>query len=275
MNLVFKENQTFIEFYETNKESFMNRLMENGRNLFDSIAGIDNSIDEEYILRSAETIVDLLNREDEFGLVLHAKDHGRKWAELEFELILKLDWIQTLRKTYWDYLYNYYDHIEISKKEIFEMERQVNFTLDSYIKHFSASFSEYTSYLISAQNELIDDLNVPVIPLSNEIAILPIIGMVDTRRAKNIQFKVLEEIYKQNIKYIILDLSGVSYMDTAVLSHLFNIVNGIRIQGCKTILTGVRPEITNTIVELGIDLNGKVETKGTLQQALNDLNVLS
>ncbi len=64
-------------------------------------------------------------------------------------------------------------------------------------------------------------------------------------------------------------------MDTAVLSHLFNIINGIRIQGCQTVLTGVRLEITNTIVKLGKELNGKFETKSTLQQALRDLNVIS
>ncbi|WP_428910422.1 ATP-binding protein [Niallia sp. Krafla_26] len=275
LNLIYQENQSFTEFYEANKEMFMKQLLENGRSLFDSIAEIESSsINEEYILQSAQKVISYLNDDDEFGLILHAKEHGRTWAEMELELILKLDWIQTIRKTYWDYLYNYYEHLEISKKEIFEVERKVNFTLDSFIKHFSASYSEYNAYLISAQNELIDDLNVPVIPLSPEIAILPIIGMVDTKRAKNIQYKVLEEIYKQNLKFIVLDLSGVSYMDTAVLTHLFNIVNGIRIQGCKTVLTGVRPEITNTIVELGIELNGKVETKGTLQQAIKDLNLV-
>lgn len=61
-------------------------------------------------------------------------------------------------------------------------------------------------------------------------------------------------------------------MDTAVVGHLFKIVNGISIQGCKAIITGIRPEITNTMVELGIALHEKVETRGTLQQALEEYN---
>ncbi|PKR83678.1 hypothetical protein CWO92_17990 [Heyndrickxia camelliae] len=119
---------------------------------------------------------------------------------------------------------------------------------------------------------MIEDLNVPIIPLTDSMAILPIIGMVDTKRAKNIQLRVLEQIHKQELKHVIIDLSGVAYLDTGVLSHLFNIINGIRIQGCNAVLTGIRPEITNSIVELGIDLHEKVETKGTLKQAISEYN---
>ena len=61
-------------------------------------------------------------------------------------------------------------------------------------------------------------------------------------------------------------------MDTAVVGHLFKIVNGIGIQGCKATITGIRPEITNTMVELGIALDEKVETRGTLQQAIEEYN---
>ncbi|MHC0039405.1 ATP-binding protein [Pseudoneobacillus sp. C159] len=271
LNLQYVENQTFSDFYEENKKSFMELLKEQGKGLFDHILGI-KEIDSEYVINSADQIVTLLNAADEFGLVLHAKEHGKNWAKSDLELFLKLEWFQSLRKTYWDFQYNYSIHQEISIKEVFEIERLINYNLDTYIKHFSASFSEYKSFLIEAQNELIDDLNVPIIPMSDTMAILPIIGTVDTRRAKVIQLSVLEQIHQQNIKYIIIDLSGVTFLDTGVLNHLFKIINGIRIQGCEAVLTGVRPEITNTIVELGIELNGKVATKGTLKQAIQDYN---
>lgn len=271
LNLPYVENQTFSDFYTHNKESFMELLRAQGKTLFEHINGVKH-IDEQYVLNSAHQIVTLLNEADEFGLVMHAKEHGKTWAKLELELIVKLEWFQTVRKCYWDFLFNYYNNIDISKKDFFEIERNINFNLDTYVTHFSSSYSEYKSFLIEAQNELIEDLIVPIIPLTDTMAILPIIGMVDTKRAKHIQLKVLERIYQQHISYIIIDLSGVSYMDTAVLNHLFNIINGIRIQGCEAVLTGVRPEITNTIVELGIDLHAKVSTKATLQQAIQDYN---
>ena len=200
---------------------------------------------------------------------MHAKESGKHWAKYELDLILKLEWFQSIRKVYWDFLYNYYEHKGITQKDLFELERKVNHNIDSLIKHFAASYTEYKDYLINAQNELIEDLNVPIIPLTDSMAVLPVVGTVDTKRARCIQQNVLEQIYQNNIKRIIIDLSGVTYMDTAVLGHLFNIISGIRIQGCKATLTGVRPEITNTIVELGIELHEKVDTMGTLKQAIH------
>ncbi|WP_062048283.1 STAS domain-containing protein [Bacillus sp. JCM 19034] len=272
LNLMFEENQEFKEFYLTNQKKFADLLSEEGSSVFERMKET-NDFDNQFLLAATHKIILLLNDTDEYGLIMHAKEHGRNWAELNLELILIMEWFQTFRKLYWDFIYNYYENKQVEHKEFFELERLVNYKLDTYLKHFASSFSEYTQQVILSQNELIDDLSVPIIPISNEMAILPIVGSVDTRRAKNIQLKSLEQIHKQNFQHIIIDLSGVAYMDTGVLDHLFNIVNGIRIQGCQTVLTGIRPEITNTIVELGIDLHEKVETKGTLQQAIADYNV--
>lgn len=269
--LVYEEKQTFQEFYLTNKELFNELLRNEGKALWDNIqeaVNEDNNFDGNFILNSSHKVVSLLNETDEYGLVLHAKEQGKNWAKLDLDLIIVMEWFQNLRKLYWDFLYNYYKNKPIEQTTFFELERNVNFKLDSYVKHFSSSFSEYKNDVLQSQSQLIEDLNVPIIPLTDTMAILPIIGMVDTRRAKKLQIKVLQQIFEQQIKHVIIDLSGVAYLDTAVLGHLFNIVNGIRIQGCKAVLTGIRPEITNTIVELGIDLHDKVETKGTLQQAI-------
>lgn len=272
LGLQYMENQDFAEFFTQNNDQFNNLLMSQGKELFESIKK-STHINEESLLQSANRIVSLLNETNEHGLILHAKEDGRNWAKYNLELILILEWFQMLRKLYWDFLYNYYNHVELSKKEFFELERKVNFNLDSYLKHFSASFSEYKNELLRSQREVIDDLTVPVIPLSDSMAILPVVGTIDTHRAKKIQEKVLVQIYELRIKHLIIDLSGVAYMDTAVVAHLFKIINGIRIQGCKAIITGIRPEITNTIVELGIELHEKVETRGTLKQAIEEYNL--
>lgn len=268
LNLTYKEGQNFSEFFEVNKQRFINILQSQAQDIFNHIQSVE-VIDEEYINEHLRKIVRLLNEFDEFGLVMHAKESGKHWAKYELDLILKLEWFQSIRKVYWDFLYNYYEHKGITQKDLFELERKVNHNIDSLIKHFAASYTEYKDYLINAQNELIEDLNVPIIPLTDSMAVLPVVGTVDTKRARCIQQNVLEQIYQNNIKRIIIDLSGVTYMDTAVLGHLFNIISGIRIQGCKATLTGVRPEITNTIVELGIELHEKVDTMGTLKQAIH------
>ncbi|WP_164985198.1 ATP-binding protein [Ammoniphilus sp. CFH 90114] len=268
LNLLYEEKQCFEEFYSQNKNEFQNLLITKGKSMIDTVESLTQNINQEYLLQSASEIVDALNEFNEHGLIMHAKEHGRNWAKNNLELILKLEWHHLLRETYWDFLYNFHRHLDLGQDETFELEKKVNFNFDSYIRHFSTSFSEYKDELLRSQREVIDELSVPVIPLSDSMAILPIIGTVDTFRAKKIQENVLVQVHKLRLKHIIIDLSGTAYMDTAVVGHLFKIVNGINIQGCKAIITGIRPEITNTIVELGIELDQKVETRGTLQQAL-------
>jgi anti-anti-sigma factor len=271
LNLIHTDTKSFKDFYAANMDEFNELLRDHGKVLFESINRLPD-FNESYILQATHRIVHLLNESDEYGLIIHAKEQGRKIAKHNLDLILMMDWFQMLRKLYWDFLFNYYQPITLDQTEFFELERKINYNLDAFIKHFTSSFTEYKNELFYSQNELIDDLNVPIIPLSETMAILPIVGMVDTRRARNIQESVLEQIYQQKLKHIIIDLSGVAFLDTGVLGHLFKIVNGIRIQGCRAVLTGIRPEITNTIVELGIDLHEKVQTKATLQQAIDEYN---
>ncbi|WP_274365289.1 ATP-binding protein [Paenibacillus thermotolerans] len=269
LNLMFTEQQEFSHYFTDNQDKFDEILKHRWKETFESVK--DSSAGSmDFVLQSARQVVLLLNESNEHGLIIHAKEHGRNWAKNNLDLILKLEWIQTLRKLYWDFLYNYYSNIELEQKQFFEIERKVNSNLDTYLKHFSSSFSEYKNELLQAQREVIEELSVPVIPLSDHIAILPIVGTMDTLRAKKIQESVLEQIFRLKIKRIIIDLSAVAYMDTAIVSHLFKIVNGIGIQGCKAVITGIRPEITNTMVELGIALQDKVETRGTLQQAIEE-----
>jgi anti-anti-sigma factor len=268
LNLQYIEKQSFVEFLFHNQRFFNEALETQGESLLTSLK--NSKMEREYVLRSANELINLLSEANEHGLIIQAKEHGRNWAKANLDLILKLEWFQTIRKVYWDFLYNYYRHEEITKEAWFELERSVNFNLDTYIKHFASSFTQYKNELIRSQREMIEELSVPVIPLSDTMAILPIVGTIDTLRAKKIQEHVLVQVYQLKLKQIIIDLSGVAFMDTAVVGHLFKIVNGISIQGCKAIITGIRPEITNAIVELGIQLNERVETLGTLQQAMEE-----
>lgn len=271
LNLIHTDTKSFKDFYATNIDEFNELLRNHGKVIFESVIQHPN-LGEDYILQTTHRIVHLLNESDEYGLIIHAKEQGKKLAKHNLDLILMMEWFQMLRKLYWDFLFNYYQPFTLAQIEFFELERKINYNLDTYIKHFTSSFTEYKNELLYSQNELIDDLNVPIIPLSETMAILPIVGMVDTRRARRIQESVLQQIYQQKLKHIIIDLSGVAFLDTGVLGHLFKIVNGIRIQGCRAVLTGIRPEITNTIVELGIDLHEKVQTMATLQQAIDEYN---
>ncbi|QQE79961.1 ATP-binding protein [Alicyclobacillus sp. SO9] len=275
MDLSYQKEESFDEFYSGNMEALNETLRRNARNLFGDIYG-RGRISEAYILEGAHSVIRLLNEDNEHGLVLEAKRRGKIWAEHDLTLIVKLEWFQFLRTAYLELLQHYWTHSsDFKMKRMFDSIQTVNHNMDSFLKHFSASFTELKNEQIRAQMELIDDLSVPVIPLSPSVAILPIIGMIDTSRAKRIQQTVLEKIAEFGLLRLVIDLSGVAFMDTAIAGHMFRIIEGIRLLGCKTVLTGLRPTIVNTIIEQGIVLTDKVEIVGTLQQAIesNSLDV--
>ena len=121
-----------------------------------------------------------------------------------------------------------------------------------------------------AQRELVENLSVPIIPITPSISILPLIGEMDEYRINTIEEKVLYEINEMHIQTLIIDLSGVVYMEVEVMQHLIKIIDGISLMGCKTVLTGIRPEIVKNFVKAGLSLEKKATAKGTLQLALRD-----
>ena len=269
MDIIYKGTHSFKEFYEVNESLFRDLLLKQGKNLWESIKKSDE-ITDEIMINSSCQVVRLLNNNDENKLIWSAKEQGEKWAKIGAELMPIMEWFQLVKRHYWNFLLNYYQYTSIDFKALFELEREVNTNIDLYIHHFSASYTAYKNQLLDSQYNLIDDLNVPVIPLSDTFAILPIIGNMDTRRAERIQLKVLEQIHKQRLQHIIIDLSGVPTLDTDSTGRLIKIINGIRHQGCIPILTGIRPEITRLIVKLGMNLQSLAVIKGTLKQALLD-----
>ena len=98
---------------------------------------------------------------------------------------------------------------------------------------------------------------------------------MDTYRAKKIREKTLYRISQLKAQKLIIDISGVPFVDTAVVNHLFKIVKGIKLLGCSTILTGIGPEIADTMIELGVEIDNELVTKSNLQQALTDINIFS
>ncbi|WP_455931133.1 STAS domain-containing protein [Priestia aryabhattai] len=116
----------------------------------------------------------------------------------------------------------------------------------------------------------LEELSVPMVPLSKGIAVMPIVGQIDTHRAQLIMETALEKGAKLQLNYLILDISGVLIVDTMVANNIIEIVKALQLIGTKAMITGIRPEIAQTIVSLGIEL-GTIKTKATLEQALAEI----
>jgi anti-anti-sigma regulatory factor len=115
--------------------------------------------------------------------------------------------------------------------------------------------------------ETILELSVPVLPLVPGVLVLPLIGAIDTLRAEGILESELESIIAHHATVVLVDITGVPIVDTSVALQLIRAADAARLLGCKTVLVGVRPEIAQTLVGLGIDLHG-ITTRATLANGL-------
>uniref|UniRef100_UPI0026372477 STAS domain-containing protein n=1 Tax=uncultured Herbaspirillum sp. TaxID=160236 RepID=UPI0026372477 len=131
------------------------------------------------------------------------------------------------------------------------------------IKAFQATREE----LISRQQAEMLELSTPVVKLWDGVLALPVIGTLDSARTQVMMESLLQRIVDTGSELAIIDITGVPTVDTLVAQHLIRTVTAIRLMGADCIISGVRPQIAQTIVHLGVDLQG-ITTKSTLAEAL-------
>ena len=121
--------------------------------------------------------------------------------------------------------------------------------------------------VIERQQQELLDLSTPVVQLWDGILALPLIGTLDSERTQTVMESLLEAIVEKEATVAILDITGVPTVDTLVAQHLMKTVAAARLMGAECIISGIRPQIAQTIVHLGVDLGGVI-TKATLAGAL-------
>jgi rsbT co-antagonist protein RsbR len=130
-----------------------------------------------------------------------------------------------------------------------------------------STFTERTQRIINEQNLALMQLSTPVSMLWDDILMLPIVGVVDSKRAQDMMDTMLLKIAETAARVIILDISGVSIIDTAVANHFIKMTKATTLMGCRCVISGISPMIAQTIVSLGIDL-AEINTCSTLKDAL-------
>ena len=117
------------------------------------------------------------------------------------------------------------------------------------------------------QGALLEELSTPLIPITGRIMVLPLIGTMDTRRADAMMEAVLHGAQKHKARVVIIDVTGMKTVDTHVANTLLRTASALRLIGAEVVLTGMRPEVARTLVELGVNL-GALVTKGTLESGI-------
>ena len=128
----------------------------------------------------------------------------------------------------------------------------------------AVGFVQERERIIREQQEAIRELSTPVLQVRERLLILPIIGVIDPQRARQLTEQLLRGIRTNRAKVVVIDITGVAAMDSQIANHLVQTVEASRLLGATVIVTGLSPEIAQTLVNIGVDL-GKMNTVGDLQ----------
>ena len=154
-----------------------------------------------------------------------------------------------------------------SADELFAEITTVDNFVDRLALHTSDSYIEGRNEVIARQQQEMLELSTPVVTLWEGIVALPLIGTLDSNRTQVVMESLLQKIVETGSDMAIIDITGVPTVDTLVAQHLLKTVTALRLMGAECIISGIRPQIAQTIVHLGVDLQGVV-TKASLADAL-------
>jgi rsbT co-antagonist protein RsbR len=153
-----------------------------------------------------------------------------------------------------------------SQEKVFEAVWSATELLESLALFTTEVYTVTREELISRQQQELLELSTPVVKLWDGILALPIIGTLDSARTQVVMENLLQTVVATNSKYAIIDITGVPTVDTLVAQHLLKTITAARLMGAECIISGVRPQIAQTIVHLGINLEDVI-TKAKLSDA--------
>lgn len=127
--------------------------------------------------------------------------------------------------------------------------------------------AELQQQLITAQQVAIRELSTPLIPIADNVVVMPLIGTIDSQRAQMVMETLLEGLVRHHAEIVILDITGVQVVDSQVANTFIQAAQAVRLLGAQVIMTGIQPQIAQALVHLGVDLRGIV-TRSTLQAGI-------
>jgi rsbT co-antagonist protein RsbR len=159
------------------------------------------------------------------------------------------------------------NEIKDNPEALYDSTIKVNKLIDGFSMTTFETYIKGREEVILRQTDEITEISTPVIRIWDGILALPIIGTLDSARTQVVMENLLQEIVATGSSIAILDISGVPAVDSLVAQHLIKTVSATRLMGAECIISGIRPEIAQTVVHLGIDLSNII-TKATLAAAL-------
>ncbi|GAA0610731.1 STAS domain-containing protein [Virgibacillus siamensis] len=254
-------------------EKFKKIAMENSDSIVHLwLDEIGSMKDYNYTSSISEELFESTNREFVNVIFASIKNQGNSKTVEDFsEKLINLGWplsyitdgLQVFRRVTIDYILSQSDQVDSTY--ISNVLQSVDNWTEPIIRQLVNEYTGSWEHIVSLQRVALQELSAPLIPVMERITIMPLIGTIDTERAKLIMENLLEGAIKHNSEVVLIDITGVPVVDTMVAHHIIQAAEAVRLIGSTCILVGIRPEIAQTIVNLGIDL-GKFPTKSSLKK---------
>lgn len=242
-----------------------------------SIYSVDAGEEVEHTLREQNRLTNVTIASSLLADEKQFRESKEKWAQIVAKSRIQsntrihevLEALSKVRKIYWSFVkqFSSLKGEEVTKEDLQRWGEMIHLAFDELYVEFSEMYFKLMTNRLTAQLNLIDELSTPVIKITSESGVLPLIGDIDTYRAK----KILEYVPKKSVDIgitrLYIDLSGVSIIDTMVAHQLYDMAQILDLLGIQARITGIRPEIAQTAIQLGLDFS-QIDTYGSLQQVL-------
>ncbi|WP_339164143.1 STAS domain-containing protein [Siminovitchia sp. FSL W7-1587] len=242
-----------------------------------SIYSVDAGEEVEHTLREQNRLTNVTIASSLLADEKQFQESKEKWAQIVAKSRIQsntpiyevLGALSKVRKIYWSFVkqFSSLKGEVVTKEDLQRWGGVIHLAFDELYVEFSEMYFKLMTNRLTAQLNLIDELSTPVIKITSESGVLPLIGDIDTYRAK----KILEYVPKKSVDIgitrLYIDLSGVSIIDTMVAHQLYDMAQILDLLGIQARITGIRPEIAQTAIQLGLDFSS-IDTYGSLQQVL-------
>ncbi|WML48764.1 STAS domain-containing protein [Neobacillus sp. PS3-34] len=204
------------------------------------------------------------------SLVAWSKENGERAAAMQGKVSNILVRYPDTRIVFADYMMKIGLDYKLTTEEIVLIIKRVNHMLDLSLNETVFAFERHTDQIIkSAQDEIIE-LASPVVPIHEGLAVLPLIGSIDSLRAEHLLNKVVPQIPSYQVECLIIDFSGIVNIDMEVARHIFMIYDVLLLLGIKVVFTGIRPKLAKNVINSGINFSS-FQVYANVKQAIESI----
>ena len=258
-------NKAIEQYIQTNREEILTKWIESMKEKSDE--RVLKVVSDQVFVGTSREFIDLI--------VSNLQDSDEKYSEklVEFaEKVVRLAWpLSFVTDGLRDFARIAFEGMSATGIVNEKNRMEIIYDFDNWISPMTNEivnvYSSTWERTVSLQKIALQELSAPLIPVFDGISVMPLVGTIDTERAKQIMESLLNGVVRNRSEVVLIDITGVPVVDTMVAHHIIQAADAVRLVGAKCMLVGIRPEIAQTIVNLGINLN-QITTKNTLKKGI-------